>query len=76
MVSMRMKSTLNGEGGNPDIALMLNFRTKRIRLSTLLVKTGLDPARNKISFYRLNGAQLDPEDWINDGEIIDIVPVE
>jgi len=55
--------------------LTITFRSKRIRLSTALSKSGLNPIADKVSFFAINGVKCAKNEWVNDGDVIDIFPV-
>jgi hypothetical protein len=55
--------------------LILTFRAKRIRLSTALTKSGLNQIADKASFFAINGEKCAKNDWISNGDVVDIFPV-
>ncbi len=58
-----------------DSTHSISFAGKRMRLETALSKIPLEVPKKAVSFVAINGTKSGMNDWVNDGDIIDIFPV-
>ena len=53
----------------------VSFGKKRIKLHTVLSKMTVEAPEKAVAFFAINGTKAVKDDWVNDGDIIDIFPV-
>jgi molybdopterin converting factor small subunit len=54
---------------------VISFEGKRIKLETALSKIPVEVPKKVVAFVAINGTKAVKDDWVNDGDIIDIFPV-
>ena len=58
-----------------DSTYLISFEGKRIKLKTVLSKMTVEVPEKAVAFFAINGTKAVKDNWINDGDIIDIFPV-
>jgi len=58
-----------------DSTYQVSFGGKRIKLKTVLSKMTVEIPEKAVAFFAINRTKAVKDDWINDGDIIDIFPV-
>jgi molybdopterin converting factor small subunit len=53
----------------------ISFGGKRVKLKTVLSKMTADVPEKAVAFFAINGTKAAKDNWVNDGDIIDIFPV-
>lgn len=58
-----------------DSTYLISFEGKRIKLETALCKIPVEVPKKAVAFVAINGTKAVKDNWVNDGDIIDIFPV-
>jgi molybdopterin converting factor small subunit len=58
-----------------DSTYPISFEGKRIKLETALSKIPVEVPMKAVAFFAIDGIKAVKDNWVNNGDIIDIFPV-